>query len=442
MAMGLARLGHAGRVRRPRRRGRVRPLLPRPAGGPRHRHLARDPGRRPRRPASPSSITHPLDRALVTYLGAISALTGRDVPDRARWPASTTCTPPPSSSRRGCGRTSPTSSRARTRAGLTTSLDTGYDSHEQWDGGLRADARAHGPLLPERGRAARRSPAATTRSTACGGCATAARASSRSSAREGAMTLEKGEVAPRAGVPGGDGGHDRAPATPSTPASCTRGCSGAPVARLPAARAPRAGRSARSASAAPARSRRSRRPRRSCSGHGRERAAPATQQPRARRCPAASAATAGGSAGCSSPRPSSTTSTARRSTSSGRRLKTEFHWSNQDFALIIIAFRVAYTVMQTVGGRILDRLGTRNGLTRDGAVVLGGGQPHLARQRAVELLRLPLPARRGRGRQLAGGHEGRLRVVPATPARPGGGPLRQRLVGRRDARAGAACSSW
>jgi ACS family hexuronate transporter-like MFS transporter len=44
-------------------------------------------------------------------------------------------------------------------------------------------------------------------------------------------------------------------------------------------------------------------------------------------------------------------------------LKVEFQWSNQDFALIIIAFRIAYTVMQTVGGRLLDRLGTRNGLT-------------------------------------------------------------------------------
>jgi ACS family hexuronate transporter-like MFS transporter len=47
----------------------------------------------------------------------------------------------------------------------------------------------------------------------------------------------------------------------------------------------------------------------------------------------------------------------------GPTLKTEFHWSNQDFALIIIAFRVAYAVMQTVAGRVLDRVGTRNGLT-------------------------------------------------------------------------------
>jgi ACS family hexuronate transporter-like MFS transporter len=47
----------------------------------------------------------------------------------------------------------------------------------------------------------------------------------------------------------------------------------------------------------------------------------------------------------------------------GPTLKTEFSWSNQDFALIIIAFRIAYTVMQTVGGRVLDRIGTRRGLT-------------------------------------------------------------------------------
>jgi ACS family hexuronate transporter-like MFS transporter len=47
----------------------------------------------------------------------------------------------------------------------------------------------------------------------------------------------------------------------------------------------------------------------------------------------------------------------------GPTLKTEFRWSNQDFALIIIAFRVAYAVMQTVAGRVLDRIGTRNGLT-------------------------------------------------------------------------------
>jgi ACS family hexuronate transporter-like MFS transporter len=47
----------------------------------------------------------------------------------------------------------------------------------------------------------------------------------------------------------------------------------------------------------------------------------------------------------------------------GPTLKTEYQWSNQDFAWIIISFRVAYSVMQTVSGRLLDRLGTRRGLT-------------------------------------------------------------------------------
>jgi MFS transporter, ACS family, aldohexuronate transporter len=47
----------------------------------------------------------------------------------------------------------------------------------------------------------------------------------------------------------------------------------------------------------------------------------------------------------------------------GPTLKTEFTWTNQDFALVIIAFRVAYAVMQSVAGRVIDRLGTRNGLT-------------------------------------------------------------------------------
>jgi ACS family hexuronate transporter-like MFS transporter len=47
----------------------------------------------------------------------------------------------------------------------------------------------------------------------------------------------------------------------------------------------------------------------------------------------------------------------------GPSLKVEFHWSNEDFAWIIFSFRIAYTLMQTVGGRILDRLGTRNGLS-------------------------------------------------------------------------------
>src|ERR687891_128638 len=44
-------------------------------------------------------------------------------------------------------------------------------------------------------------------------------------------------------------------------------------------------------------------------------------------------------------------------------LKDEYHWTNSDFALIVIAFRVAYTFGQTASGRFLDRVGTRAGLT-------------------------------------------------------------------------------
>jgi MFS transporter, ACS family, hexuronate transporter len=44
-------------------------------------------------------------------------------------------------------------------------------------------------------------------------------------------------------------------------------------------------------------------------------------------------------------------------------LKIQYHWSNTDYAYIVIAFRVAYTIGQTVLGRFMDRLGTRRGLT-------------------------------------------------------------------------------
>jgi ACS family hexuronate transporter-like MFS transporter len=44
-------------------------------------------------------------------------------------------------------------------------------------------------------------------------------------------------------------------------------------------------------------------------------------------------------------------------------LKRDFGWSNSDFALIVVAFRAAYTIFQIVSGRLLDRLGTRRGLS-------------------------------------------------------------------------------
>src|SRR6266550_6310553 len=44
-------------------------------------------------------------------------------------------------------------------------------------------------------------------------------------------------------------------------------------------------------------------------------------------------------------------------------LKVEYHWSNTDYAYLVIAFRVAYSIGQTVLGRLIDRIGTRLGLT-------------------------------------------------------------------------------
>jgi ACS family hexuronate transporter-like MFS transporter len=44
-------------------------------------------------------------------------------------------------------------------------------------------------------------------------------------------------------------------------------------------------------------------------------------------------------------------------------LKRDYGWSNSDFAMIVIAFRAAYTIFQFVSGRVLDRLGTRRGLS-------------------------------------------------------------------------------
>jgi MFS transporter, ACS family, hexuronate transporter len=44
-------------------------------------------------------------------------------------------------------------------------------------------------------------------------------------------------------------------------------------------------------------------------------------------------------------------------------LKLDYHWTNTDYANIVIAFRVAYSIGQTVFGRMMDRVGTRRGLT-------------------------------------------------------------------------------
>ncbi|MDX2032843.1 MAG: MFS transporter [Blastocatellia bacterium] len=44
-------------------------------------------------------------------------------------------------------------------------------------------------------------------------------------------------------------------------------------------------------------------------------------------------------------------------------LKQDYNWSNSDYALLVIFFRVAYSFGQTIFGRWMDRIGTRRGLT-------------------------------------------------------------------------------
>ena len=44
-------------------------------------------------------------------------------------------------------------------------------------------------------------------------------------------------------------------------------------------------------------------------------------------------------------------------------LKLQYHWTNSDYANLAIAFRVAYSIGQTGFGKLMDRVGTRRGLT-------------------------------------------------------------------------------
>jgi MFS transporter, ACS family, hexuronate transporter len=44
-------------------------------------------------------------------------------------------------------------------------------------------------------------------------------------------------------------------------------------------------------------------------------------------------------------------------------LKKEYEWSNTDYAILVVAFRIAYSFGQTIFGRLMDRVGTVRGLT-------------------------------------------------------------------------------
>ncbi len=44
-------------------------------------------------------------------------------------------------------------------------------------------------------------------------------------------------------------------------------------------------------------------------------------------------------------------------------LKYDYHWTNTDYANLLIGFRLSYSIGQTVCGRWIDRIGTKRGLT-------------------------------------------------------------------------------
>src|SRR6266705_4593044 len=44
-------------------------------------------------------------------------------------------------------------------------------------------------------------------------------------------------------------------------------------------------------------------------------------------------------------------------------LKVEYHWTNTDYANILVGFRLGYSLGQTILGRMVDRIGTRRGLS-------------------------------------------------------------------------------
>lgn len=93
------------------------------------------------------SISSSADRALVTYIGSIAAVTEADVPDRLLDDASHLHVSSyflQSRLRAGCGCLF---ARARGR-GVTTSLDPGFDPHERWDDDVRTTAQAADVFLP------------------------------------------------------------------------------------------------------------------------------------------------------------------------------------------------------------------------------------------------------------------------------------------------------
>ena len=111
-------------------------------------------------------------------------------------------------------------------------------------------------------------------------------------------------------------------------------------------------------------------------------------------------------------------------------LKRDYHWSNADFAWVVISFRAAYAIGQTLSGRLLDRVGTRKGLTitviwYSIAALLTSLASGL---RGFCLFRFLLGA--GESANGPGATKAVAEWFPQARARMGRCPIRQRFLGR------------
>jgi MFS family permease len=109
-------------------------------------------------------------------------------------------------------------------------------------------------------------------------------------------------------------------------------------------------------------------------------------------------------------------------------LKQDFHWTNTDYANIVVAFRVAYSIGQTVCGGLMDRVGTKRGLTI--TVLWYSIVSILTPLGFLQFSELSLSAGRGRIRQLASRDESGFGMVSQARTRVGHGGVRQRFFNR------------
>ena len=102
-------------------------------------------------------------------------------------------------------------------------------------------------------------------------------------------------------------------------------------------------------------------------------------------------------------------------------LKQDFHWTNTDYANILIGFRIAYSIGQTVFGRVVDRVGTRRGLSITVFLYSMVVDFNVDGARILQFCDVSVFAGSERIRQLAGGDKSGFGMVSEARARIGDG---------------------